>query len=261
MKFYLGSDPEWFLTKDGKKPISVIGKIGGTKQDPLPVPDFGISGFSLQEDNVALEYNTPATDDGSLWVEYHSMIREHIRTKLKHLGLKPLIQGSVVFDDEELADPRAWVFGCDPDVNAWTGYINPRPVSANQNLRAAGGHIHIGAKYAKFTKMQKIFIVRHLDLHLGIPLMVADPDKNRQQLYGKAGAFRFKTYGLEYRTPSNFWTRSRDFTQNVVFACEHALNSFWDGKQVPQDVQVVLDEHDISGAKSLMDKHGTISFT
>lgn len=254
MRFFLGSDPEWFVS-NGKKPVSIIGKIGGTKDKPLPIPDLG-DGYTLQEDNVALEYNTPRTDSIERWTAQHAIIQDYIKTKLKELGLKPLVVGSVNFDDKELADPRAWVFGCDPDFNAWTGEINPKPFSEKQNLRAAGGHIHFGAKYNKLTKLQKVFLVRSLDLHVGMPLMIADPDKERQQLYGRAGAFRYKSYGLEYRTPSNYWTRTRRATTWVAQSVELAFSRFMDGLSVPQDVQIVIDERDLVGARTLMEKYG-----
>ena len=254
MKMLIGSDPEWFLT-NGKTPISVIGKVGGTKNKPKRIDELG-EDFAIQEDNVALEYNTPPTDDVSYWADCHSRMHEYIKNLLKPMGLKPLIKGSVTFPDNELSDPRAWIFGCEPDFNAWTGKINPMPLSENPNLRSAGGHIHIGVKYNKLTKVQKLFLVRNMDLHVGLPLMILDPDQERQQLYGKAGAFRFKSYGVEYRTPSNFWTRTKRLTTNVAYASERAFMACFDNYKVPQDVQVVIDSHDVAGAKTLMEKYG-----
>lgn len=255
MKFTLGCDPEWFVT-NGKKPVSIIGKIGGTKEKPISIPELGDHRYAIQEDNVALEYNTPPTDSHEMWLYHHTQMVSFLKEKLKEQGLKPLIQGSVIFDDKELADPRAWIFGCDPDFNAWTGRINPRPLSQNPNLRSAGGHIHIGTKYVKLTKLQKIMLVRQLDLCVGLPLMLIDPDLDRQQLYGKAGAFRYKEYGLEYRTPSNFWTRTKPLVSWIARAAELAWTRHFENRQVPDDVQVVLDEHDLPGAKTLLQNNG-----
>lgn len=255
MKFNLGCDPEWFVT-NGKKPISIIGKIGGTKDEPISLPELGDRRFAVQEDNVALEYNTPPTDSHELWLHQHTVMAEYLKERLKGMGLKPLIKGSVIFDDQELNDQRAWIFGCDPDFNAWTGRINPKPFSENPNLRSAGGHIHIGTKYAKMTKLQKIMLVRQLDLCVGLPLMLVDPDVDRQQLYGKAGAFRFKEYGIEYRTPSNYWTRTKSLVAWIARNAEHAFSRYQENRVVPDDVQVVLDEHDLPGAKTLLLQHG-----
>jgi hypothetical protein len=48
-------------------------------------------------------------------------------------------------------------------------------------------------------------IVRELDYYLGLPSLKWDTDGRRRKLYGKAGAFRPKPYGLEYRVLSNKW--------------------------------------------------------
>ena len=51
------------------------------------------------------------------------------------------------------------------------------------------------------------------DILLGLPSVLLDPDERRKQLYGKAGAMRFKKYGAEYRTLSNFWLFSDDLIE------------------------------------------------
>ena len=38
-------------------------------------------------------------------------------------------------------------------------------------------------------------MVKLLDIFLGIPSVIIDPDKKRRKLYGKAGAFRLTKYG------------------------------------------------------------------
>jgi len=54
----LGADPEVFLQDKNNKFLSVIGKIGAGKFDPLQIEDMP-KGFTLQEDNVALEFGIP----------------------------------------------------------------------------------------------------------------------------------------------------------------------------------------------------------
>jgi hypothetical protein len=54
----LGADPEVFLKDRNNKHLSVIGMIGAGKEDPLQVPGMP-KGFTLQEDNVALEFGQP----------------------------------------------------------------------------------------------------------------------------------------------------------------------------------------------------------
>ncbi len=53
-------------------------------------------------------------------------------------------------------------------------------------------------------------LVRQLDWYIGYWSLKLDPDPTRRLLYGKAGACRYKDYGVEYRAPSSFWLPTRD---------------------------------------------------
>jgi hypothetical protein len=204
----IGADPELFL-HDGKKFISSIGRIGGTKSEPKRL----LGDFALQEDNVTVEYNIPACETPDKFVWANMLMLDHIEKVAKSQGLKSVIASSAVFDDAELSTPEARVFGCDPDFDAWELMPNPRPTCANENLRSAGGHIHIGIEA---SSRQKIQIVRALDLMLGVQLAFMDPASERRALYGKAGACRIKPYGVEYRTPSNVWLSDESLMENVA---------------------------------------------
>ena len=59
--FTIGCDPELFLKNHQDKLISVVGLIGGTKENPMPIGN----GCAIQEDNVAAEFCIPpcATED------------------------------------------------------------------------------------------------------------------------------------------------------------------------------------------------------
>jgi hypothetical protein len=47
-------------------------------------------------------------------------------------------------------------------------------------------------------------------------------------LYGKAGACRYKTYGVEYRTLSNFWVLSTDLRREVWERTMAACQAFFE---------------------------------
>ncbi|MFW3388673.1 UNVERIFIED_CONTAM: hypothetical protein RF648_22080, partial [Kocuria sp. CPCC 205274] len=115
---------------------------------------------------------------------------------------------SHIFTDAELKSfhESAFVFGCEPDYNALTGQRNPKPAAADVGLRTAGGHIHIGYDdvIGVNSENQKVLGVM-CDYFLGLPALLLDSDDRRKELYGKAGACRFKKYGIKYRVLSNFW--------------------------------------------------------
>ena len=193
----LGCDPEVFLLNKENKLTSVIGKIGANKWAPLQVKNLP-DGFTLQEDNVALEFGIPPAASAE---EFISSIRRVMRAGRSHLGPGAFSTLScVTFPHAELTDPNAWVFGCEPDFDAWTGQENPKPKAPNVYLRSAGGHIHVE------TELDKQRVIRFMDLTLGVPSVLMDEDGGqRRALYGAPGAYRPKPYGVEYRTLSNFW--------------------------------------------------------
>lgn len=200
MKMRLGADPEVFLldSNQGDKPISVIGLIGADKWNPLPMHDLP-EGFTLQEDNVAMEFGIPPAASADEFVSHMKTVMDNSLSYV-YTGLKFSQLSVIIFPKDQLEHPLASVFGCEPDYNAWTGKANPRPKAPNPDMRSAGGHIHVE------TDQDPIEVVKKADLFLSIPLVLMEPNGlERKQAYGKAGAHRKKPYGVEYRTPSNWW--------------------------------------------------------
>lgn len=199
MDWTIGADPEVLLSCGGV-PVSVIGKIGGSKDNPRPV-----EAGAIQEDNVAAEFNiTPCNDRGtfvmrvrSVMQQLHSICNENIP------GCEFIRHSSAEFPESELEHPAAKESGCEPDYCVYTKGRNCRPQLEGTNLRSAGGHIHIGIDIQ--GREHGELIVRALDIFLALPAMLVDKDTKRRVLYGKAGCYRPKSYGIEYRTLSNFW--------------------------------------------------------
>lgn len=222
----MGSDPELFLEDEKGKVISAIGKVGGTKDKPRPIKDLG-KGFAVQEDNVLLEYNTPPARGLTQWATNHRLMREYLVEMVGKLGLKLSAKASHSMDDDQLNHPNAFVFGCDPDYNVWKMKWNTKPKCDDPKLRSAGGHVHVC--YSNPNQADSIRLGRLLDYFVGAPLAERDPDKKRRLLYGKPGAIRFKPYGLEYRTPSNFWTLDQHTMEAVycnVQECVQLIRSY-----------------------------------
>jgi hypothetical protein len=234
MQFIIGADPEVFVgDKTGVR--SIIGKIGGTKANPMPLP-LG-EGFAVQEDNVALEFNIPASKSKQ---EFVGNIREATAFLEKvvsdQYGFNFVKDSAVSFPDEELQDPAALEFGCEPDFNAWTLEVNPKPKAEDANLRSCGGHVHVG-----FKKMDIAKVIRTMDLYLGVPSVKMDKGELRKKLYGKAGAYRKKKYGGEYRTLSNFWIFESKLVEWVYDNTERALDAVKAGIDISNEKEAILD--------------------
>ena len=192
----LGADPELFLRNAAGSLVSVIGKVGGSKQEPLQIIDLP-KGFTLQEDNVAIELGIPPAASAE---EYITNLQTCMQRALQVLpGLEFDTRSAASFPDEELEHPMSWVFGCEPDYNAWTGKENRKPKADDKNLRSAGGHIHVE------SDVDRNELVKAMDFTLSIPSVIMDNGILRKKLYGKAGACRYKPYGVEHRVLSNYW--------------------------------------------------------
>jgi Phage phiEco32-like COOH.NH2 ligase-type 2 len=233
----LGCDPEIFLQDISGKFISGVGLIGGSKDIPRPIDD---EGNAVQEDNVTVEFNTPPCHDSQSFIAHINKNKEWIKQQAAKFDLKMVIQPSAVFDDDQLQTEAAKTFGCEPDYNAWNdGRRNPRPNADNPNLRSCGGHVHVQLVDDNLDHLE---VVRAMDLFVGCMMLEFDDDTGRRELYGKAGAFRKKPYGVEYRTASNKWIESDERIQWVWDQTEKALafvaegNSFTDRQgQIIQD--------------------------
>lgn len=222
MKFKLGCDPELFMADAIGKLKASCGLIGGTKEAPQPLEELG-AGYAVQEDNVAIEFNIPPAANAR---EFHDSIRKTL--DLLTNGVKSMYDFQIVnlsaasFPMEELTSRAAQEFGCDPDFNAWTGKKNPKPKATDKTLRSCGGHVHVG--YEKHL-VDETRLIKCMDLFLGVPSVLMDKGELRKQLYGKAGAFRSKLYGVEYRTLSNFWVFGEELPNWVWRNTERAAHA------------------------------------
>lgn len=222
----LGCDPEIFLVDAAGALISAIDKIGGTKDFPRPLP-IG-EGFAVQEDNVALEFNIPPARDSKQFVTNINKVKEFLSAEIKTHGLAFSHLSSGRFSADQLVDHRALEFGCEPDFNAWTKRRNPRPKANDPSLRSCGGHIHVGERFE--SDKNKYQFIKFMDLAIGVPSILMDNGEERKKLYGKAGACRLKPYGVEYRTPSNFWVFDDSLIEWVWENTQLALHMFKEGK-------------------------------
>lgn len=226
----VGCDPELFMgVPNGGPFISSIGRIGGSKDFPMPIDD---EGCAIQEDNVAVEYNIPPCSSAADFIKYNNKVKADIAQRAAAMGLELRIVPSARFPVDQLMTPQAQEFGCEPDFNAWKdGSQNPRPRAEDPALRSAGGHIHIG----NIEGLDILQVVKAMDLFVGCQMLTFDHDTQRRELYGKAGAFRPKKYGVEYRTASNAWIQSDETIRWAFEQTEKAVQFVREGKQITEE--------------------------
>lgn len=264
MTFTIGCDPEIFLTRNGKA-VSAHGMIPGTKAAPHPVPSGAI-----QVDGMAVEFNTAPvvyTDFNAFNENICRVVSELKKAvKEKDPSVSFAIMPTMTFDEEYLAaqPDDAKELGCDPDYSAYTLKHNPRP-DGEVPFRTASGHLHVGwGADIPVDNEDHIQIcadfVKMLDATVGLVMCYIDRDPRRRELYGKAGAFRPKPYGVEYRTPSNVWLRNKTYREAVHFALKKAIYYMQRGSTTasvwglaPESIQNIIDTGDWKRARKMLE--------
>lgn len=243
----IGADPEVILKLDDE-PFSAEDIIGGTKKSPLELEQ---KGCKLQEDNVLGEFNVNPTD------KYSDMVIDidYCMEQIEYL-IPDVVEISdwswAYFSENELSTPQAKEFQCEPDLNAYTKkYFNP--IDPDTNLRTAGGHIHIA--YPNVSKEKNFELVKLLDQYLTLPSLYIDTDGDeRRKMYGSAGAFRHKPYGLELRTLSNFWIFREELVEWVFENVNKAYEAYLRNEPPKTKVPQIINENNIQMAKELSEE-------
>ena len=226
----IGSDPEVWLRDSNNNLVSAIKIIDGTKHKPLKTPN----GF-IQHDGLAAEFNSNPANSLSEFINNHKLIIKDLEDYIKPFDLKIDLITSIQDTSlllSELGNEEALRSGCIPDYDAWRLAINPRANYHKNSLRCVGGHLHIAFDQAVGSPLNRIKMVRALDMVLGVPSILYDDDKLRRTMYGRAGAFRPKDIndgdsydGLEYRTLSPFWLKSEEIMEFIYRGVEFCYNN------------------------------------
>lgn len=243
----IACDPEIFLY-NGSQIVSAIGKFATKK----------IGNVSIEVDNILAEFQIEPTDDRATFI---IRVKRGIQAIKDESGMDICIKSSHTFTKEYLKSlpPKAFVFGCNIDMSAYTDKPNPKP-NPYTNVRSAGGHLHIDLPRTRgaqegYTE-HRVMLVKLLDLYMGVPSVLLDRDRARRRLYGKAGAYRAKPYGIEYRTLSNFWLRDSRLIEWVYDQTETALEMNKHVNHIPfAQVRRCIDEGDVVLARKLITKY------
>lgn len=250
----VGCDPEVFVKKGGVFQ-SAFNLIVGDKKAPQKVRNGAV-----QVDGMALEFNIdPArTED-----EFCYYVQDVLNTMTKMVPEFEVVAVPVAHFSEEhmkLQPAAALELGCDPDFNAWAdGAVNTKP-DGNRPMRTAAGHIHIG-----WTKDEEIgdrlhlerchMIVKQLDFYLGLASLAYDTDVERRGMYGCAGCYRPKSYGVEYRTLSNAWLKSEKLMRWAYRNTIAAVESVMAGNCLADkygDIQAIINKSDKAAAMKIL---------
>lgn len=203
----VGCDPEFFLVrKESKRPISAHDIIPGDKLNPHRVGEGAV-----QCDGTAVEFNIdPATSRD----EFASRIKDTLDRVIAMIPkeYEPKFTPTVEYDPKYFSTlpNTATELGCSPDFNAYNNGMRIRKPQNVGTLRTGGGHIHVGwtrdkDPFSPGHMYDCVTLARNLDTFFASYHKFWDKDKERARMYGLYGAFRPKSYGVEYRTLSNAW--------------------------------------------------------
>lgn len=228
MDFSFGCDPEFFLC-DGLRYVSAIGVVNGTRDKRVKK-----HGHQFFYDNVLAECSVAPAKTRLEAVENIGMALATYAEMVKPLRLNT--KAAVVLPDNELRHKDARKAGCNKEWSIYTRKQIPIPsnMMKQSNLRTAGGHIHLGATNGPLQdQVHQPFVIYMLDLFLAVPALFVDKDQSsieRRRMYGKAGSYRQKEYGIEYRPLSAFWLNCPAFVDLTYEICDFVLDFVANGR-------------------------------
>jgi len=235
MDILVGADPEVFVKDRHGRFRSAHKLIPGTKKEPFVVPKGAV-----QVDGMALEFNIDPASSEDEFVENIVTVMDELRHMIPNY-YELVIEPTARFHGNHyrVQPEEALELGCEPDFNAYTGEENPRPDNRT-TMRTAAGHIHLGFGEGFDPRSPEHMdrcctLVKHLDAYLGLPSLMWDSDTKRRSMYGKAGAFRPKSYGLEYRTLSNRWLSDEQLMRYVYRQSVRAIEKLIEGERFEED--------------------------
>lgn len=201
------------------------------------------SDWRIIEDGAATEINIFPSDD---FYQLHgriTMAKKNLENFAQGLGFSVASRASVPFDANKYWKGRnesfrdCVRFGCDPDLDIYTGKYSQETCVEDITQRFGGGHIHMQAPEKEKDLFESIYYhtTRLMDIIVGNTAVALnrktpafdEDEKNRLKFYGRPGKIRLQNYpdgnkGIEYRVPSNFWLTSVT-TGEIIFKLMNAV--------------------------------------
>lgn len=245
----MGCDPEFFFADKN-------GKVVGSEK-VLTKSDNRDHGLVI--DGVQAELNPAPSFCRELLASNIQGCFRDLRNVLQRRGIDVAVKVDSLVDitqaELDSLSEESKVFGCDPSTNIYEGGESKIKVDPKKYLkRSAGGHIHLGNSFKQYLdkkyevypsdkalenfhkvalridqalKKSPDIMVSVLDIIVGNTCVLMDRskgNKERRANYGRAGEYRVKPYGLEYRSLSNFWLRSYPLMSFVMGLCRFAVH-------------------------------------
>jgi hypothetical protein len=245
-----GCDPEFFFEDSNGKVIGSEKVLKKCDKDNM----------NVVIDGVQAELNPKPSYCRQILAGNIANCFRNLTTTLSDRGIKVAVKiDSLVNVSRQELDSLSegcQVFGCDPSINIYeegedkTSKIKVDPKKYLK--RSAGGHSHLGNAYINYItdkrysengeydeyikaakrieqalKKSPDIMVSVLDIIVGntcVLLDRAEGNKERRENYGRAGEYRLKPYGIEYRSLSNFWLRSYQLMSFVTGLCRFAVH-------------------------------------
>lgn len=264
----IGTDPEAFFA---------IGRhiIGSEKV----IPADGLEGQrgKVIRDGIQVEFNPLS---GSSLEE----LSDNLKTTFRYLqdflneggnpdGVKLSFEPVVKISQKELRSlsPESRRFGCSPSFNIY----GPKQVGVDgtkYQFRSAGGHLHFSLPKTLWNHKNidhRAELVSIFEPLVGIASVLLDRSEGqveRRKHYGRAGEYRLPRYGVEYRTPSNFWLKDLQLMQYMfglgAYAIELLSKSKYGHTGIVElqaginysEIQEIIDTSDVEGADDVWTK-------
>lgn len=229
----VGSDAELFLfDKEKKQVINAKKYVKGSKMNPYNF-DKSSPFWCTSLDGISTEFNIPPCTTAKEFSDSLEKCIKYINSTLPE-NLCTIHDPAVYVDKLQLRTREAVAMGCESSYNAYTLKRNPRPNGTSTTLRTCCTHVHM--KYDNMEFEEAAELMKAMDLFLGIPSLVIEPDNDRRKLYGTLGEFRFGATA-EYRTLSSYFSQNDTLRQWVFNNTINAVNWINAGHRVSGELE------------------------
>jgi hypothetical protein len=223
-------------------------------------------------DNVLLEMNVRPAKTLREFLQSFKECFDFTQDQLRKKSMYLKVRASSKFPLTQCEDADACIFGCDPEFCIYSRTadnkimrVEPPVLPMGNTFRSCGGHIHIGHLIATVEHGDPGMVVKLMDGFVGATALLIDPDETsaeRRKLYGGAGTHRVSSYGVEYRTLSNFWLSSPKYVDVIYNLTRFVINQALTNPNVvdrlidAKDLQEIINKGKEKDAEELFKKLG-----